>query len=204
VISGPTDVLVGDTGLVYAVAPIAGASSYQWTLPATWALESGQGSESITVTAGLLSGDVEVHTVNVCDVAGPPQALSVTAEALLTVCTAAGGSYEAVQDTCYFSGASCPTSWTQTANYTSTQVSFCNGVKTFNNSHAGCGCLSHTCGSTCFTTSHVRAATPVETCSYSVGQGLSCSYCGCCGGGCHAPGAVNCLAAVVEIGCTPD
>jgi gliding motility-associated-like protein len=38
-------------GLRYAVAPLAGADTYTWTLPAGWTLESGQGSPLITVKA---------------------------------------------------------------------------------------------------------------------------------------------------------
>ncbi len=48
----------------YNISPVAGASSYSWTLPGDWTGTST--SESISVTAGVMSGDVMVTANNGC------------------------------------------------------------------------------------------------------------------------------------------
>src|SRR5690606_30278345 len=42
----------GQTGLTYSITPVAGASSYSWTVPAGWTIVSGQGTTEIEVTVG--------------------------------------------------------------------------------------------------------------------------------------------------------
>ncbi|HML57032.1 MAG TPA: M36 family metallopeptidase [Ferruginibacter sp.] len=52
-VSGPTNVcpyIGNSTVLTYSVEPVAGATSYQWVVPPTVTLISGQGTNSITVT----------------------------------------------------------------------------------------------------------------------------------------------------------
>lgn len=56
----------GQAGLTYSVTPVRGASSYTWTVPAGWTIDSGQGTNSITVTSGSSAGDVSVTAENGC------------------------------------------------------------------------------------------------------------------------------------------
>ncbi len=43
-----------------------GASSYTWSVPAGWSITAGQGTTSITVTAGTTAGNIAVAAVNGC------------------------------------------------------------------------------------------------------------------------------------------
>lgn len=55
--------------LIFAVANAANASSYTWTVPPGWTISSGQGTNSITVTAGTtpgLFGNISVTANNTC------------------------------------------------------------------------------------------------------------------------------------------
>ncbi|HSI89610.1 MAG TPA: gliding motility-associated C-terminal domain-containing protein, partial [Adhaeribacter sp.] len=67
----------GQTGLVYSIAPVTGASSYNWTVPTGWTITAGQGTSSITVTAGTTAGNVEVTAANGCG-AGSASLLGTT------------------------------------------------------------------------------------------------------------------------------
>ncbi|WP_048922255.1 T9SS C-terminal target domain-containing protein [Rufibacter radiotolerans] len=66
VITGPTALCASNNELVYSVAAVTGASSYEWSLPAGWKLIRGQGTTSITVTAPEGTGTVSVKTLNGC------------------------------------------------------------------------------------------------------------------------------------------
>lgn len=50
VITGNTPVTFGTAGVVYSIAPVAGATTYTWTVPACATITAGQGTTSITVT----------------------------------------------------------------------------------------------------------------------------------------------------------
>jgi len=50
----------------YSCTAVSGASSYLWTVPSGWTIQSGQGSTSITVIPGSTSGNVGVRAVNSC------------------------------------------------------------------------------------------------------------------------------------------
>ncbi|WP_207433516.1 ice-binding family protein [Sabulibacter ruber] len=56
----------GQKGLVFRIDAVAGATSYAWTFPADWKVESGQGTTTITVTAGSSAGMVSVVAKNAC------------------------------------------------------------------------------------------------------------------------------------------
>ncbi|GHA65529.1 hypothetical protein GCM10007389_18010 [Pontibacter akesuensis] len=51
-------------GLVYEVAPLAGATTYTWTVPAGWSILTGQGTPRITARAGNGVGNVSVTASN--------------------------------------------------------------------------------------------------------------------------------------------
>ncbi|MBK0402561.1 T9SS type A sorting domain-containing protein [Adhaeribacter sp. BT258] len=62
-ISGPANLCQGTNG-TYSVATVAGATSYNWTLPTGWSGSST--SNSITATAGNTSGNITVTATNSC------------------------------------------------------------------------------------------------------------------------------------------
>jgi large repetitive protein len=51
---------------IYSTTGSAGATSYNWTVPAGWTINSGQGTTSINVTLGASSGNVCVNAANTC------------------------------------------------------------------------------------------------------------------------------------------
>jgi gliding motility-associated-like protein/uncharacterized repeat protein (TIGR01451 family) len=57
---------VGQTNFIYAVPPVPGASSYNWTLPTGWQIVAGSGNDTITVMAGTTAGVVSVSAANGC------------------------------------------------------------------------------------------------------------------------------------------
>ncbi|MBI2967830.1 MAG: gliding motility-associated C-terminal domain-containing protein [Bacteroidetes bacterium] len=54
-ISGPVNVCPGSTP-VYTV--VGGTDAYNWSVPATWSINSGNGTTTITTTAGTVSGNI--------------------------------------------------------------------------------------------------------------------------------------------------
>lgn len=67
--------------VTYSVAPVAHASTYTWTVPAGWAIVSGQGTTQVTVQMGTASGEITVQAANDCD-KSTATALGVTARPL--------------------------------------------------------------------------------------------------------------------------
>jgi hypothetical protein len=76
-ITGLASVSGGQAGVVYSVSNTVG-STYQWTVPTNAIITSGQGTNSITVTFGLVSGNVTVTETNQYGCVGSPQLLAVT------------------------------------------------------------------------------------------------------------------------------
>ena len=66
-ISGTADVCPG-TSQTYSISAVANATSYNWTVPSGWTINSGQNSTSITVTAGNAnqSGNISVSASDDC------------------------------------------------------------------------------------------------------------------------------------------
>lgn len=62
-ISGCPRPCANTSGIEYKVEPIAGASSYTWTVPAGWMIIEGQGTNSIKVVTGNVSADGSVLLV---------------------------------------------------------------------------------------------------------------------------------------------
>jgi uncharacterized repeat protein (TIGR01451 family) len=54
----------GNTGVVFSIDPVTGATGYTWTVPSGTVITSGQGTSSITVTLGKTSGNVCVTVTN--------------------------------------------------------------------------------------------------------------------------------------------
>ncbi|MFN0031166.1 MAG: MopE-related protein, partial [Flavobacteriales bacterium] len=64
-ISGPATTCANATGLVFTTAQV-GTFTYTWTVPATCTIVSGQGTNTITVNWGAVTGNVLVKAVNAC------------------------------------------------------------------------------------------------------------------------------------------
>ncbi len=73
----------------YSVTPVAGVT-YQWSVPAGWTINSGQGTNSIQTTTGVNSGSVLVTPQNACG-NGPASTLSVTVNPLPAAETGSDG-----------------------------------------------------------------------------------------------------------------
>ncbi|MCX2740668.1 ice-binding family protein [Pontibacter anaerobius] len=69
-ISGPDGLCLATTEATFSVAPVANATSYNWTLPNGWSFISGQGTNVIVVKTGG-SGTITVEAVNACGVSEP-------------------------------------------------------------------------------------------------------------------------------------
>jgi gliding motility-associated-like protein len=83
-------VLVGPTGFCssaeekeYSITDVAGASAYEWSLPAGWEIISGQGTTKIKVKVPAGVGTISVKAKNGCGISEPSQ-LQVTATPPLT------------------------------------------------------------------------------------------------------------------------
>jgi hypothetical protein len=69
-ITGPsTGVCVG-TLVEYSISALAGATSYTWTVPSGWVIQSGQGSTVISVLVGSVGGNISARGVNACGSGG--------------------------------------------------------------------------------------------------------------------------------------
>ncbi len=65
-ITGPaTGVCVGSV-VEYSISALAGATSYTWTVPSGWTIQSGQGSTTIAVLVGSAGGNISARGVNAC------------------------------------------------------------------------------------------------------------------------------------------
>lgn len=79
-VSGAQAVCDGSVGVQYSCAPVSGATSYIWAVPAGAIITSGAGTHSITVDypLGALSGGISVIGSNACGQGAPSPALQVT------------------------------------------------------------------------------------------------------------------------------
>ena len=68
VISGATPVNEYIAGLVYSISSVTNATTYTWTVPTGWTINSGQGTTSISVTSGAIgeNGNITVTAGNSC------------------------------------------------------------------------------------------------------------------------------------------
>lgn len=78
-ISGLTSVCGSQTGVTYSIAPVSGATSYTWTVPAGVTITGGQGTTSLTVNINAgTTGTISVSASNgTCSTA--PNNLTITA-----------------------------------------------------------------------------------------------------------------------------
>ncbi|MEO8148490.1 MAG: T9SS type A sorting domain-containing protein [Bacteroidia bacterium] len=78
VISGLNWACKGQPGLNYSVAPVAGATSYTWSIVAGSTLVSGQGTTAIVVNWGQINGVIKCKANNACGSSSLPGQLSVS------------------------------------------------------------------------------------------------------------------------------
>ncbi len=69
-ISGPAVICAFESGDVYSVAPIFGASAYVWVVPSGAVIQSGQGTSSILVDWGANGGLITVTATGTCGNSG--------------------------------------------------------------------------------------------------------------------------------------
>ncbi len=167
-ITGNNNPCAAATGLTYSIVAVSGASSYTWTVPTGWSITAGQGSNSITVTAGAFgqNGNVTVTASNTCGTSSAAT-LAVTVNAApatpggisgsTTVCPTSANTYSitAVSGATSYTW-SLPSGWTGTS--TTNSISATSGVTG--------GTVSVTANNTCGSSS---AQTLSVTVSSSVG-----------------------------------
>ena len=123
-IAGPTSVCTNQTGVVFSIAAVGGANSYNWTVPAGATIATGQGATAITVNFGNTMDSVCVAAINNCGM-GSARCITLTQNiksadpvsasaspgsvcygnsTTLTLTGGGGGTGETIQ---WYSGASC-------------------------------------------------------------------------------------------------
>ncbi len=65
-ITGPTTGVCQGSVQQYSVNAVTNATNYNWTVPGSWTITAGAGTNSITVTIGNSSGSVTVNAENSC------------------------------------------------------------------------------------------------------------------------------------------
>ncbi len=85
-ISGLSFQCPNTSGQVYSVSEVSGATSYNWTVPAGWTINSGAGTATISVTTGSSGGTVSVTASNICG-SSTASSLSVAVGVLSTAPT---------------------------------------------------------------------------------------------------------------------
>jgi hypothetical protein len=78
-ITGMQAVCPGVTGIIYSIAAVANATTYNWVVPTGWSITAGNGTTSITVTSGAAgqNGVISVTAQNSCGTSSP-KTLNVT------------------------------------------------------------------------------------------------------------------------------
>ncbi len=88
IVTGPSAVCSGATGVVYQTVPVSGAIYYQWTVPTGATIVGGQGTTTIIVNFGTaVSGDIVVETFNGCNYGVTGSVLTVVLGALTPTVT---------------------------------------------------------------------------------------------------------------------
>ncbi len=76
-ISGPTTVCKNQSNVMYDIAPVAGATSYTWTVPQSAQISFGQGTRNIVMKMGTMSGNITVKANSACG-SGAVRTLAIT------------------------------------------------------------------------------------------------------------------------------
>ena len=83
-VTGSSAVCQGANGVAYSVAPVANATSYQWTIPSGAVIVLGNTTNNIVVDFGMnaVSGDISVYGTNSCGSGTVSQTFPVTVNTL--------------------------------------------------------------------------------------------------------------------------
>lgn len=97
-ISGNITVCAGDEAVNYSINPISNADSYLWSLPAGANINSGSGTEAVTVDYDIAasSGPITVSGVNVCGT-GTSSTLNITVNPLPDSAVSVSGNFTVCQ-----------------------------------------------------------------------------------------------------------
>ena len=157
-ITGSSTICSG-TSNTYSISPVAGATSYTWTLPGGWSGTSS--TTSITTTSSPTSGNISV-TANVSCSSSSPQTLAVTVASIpptpapiagnTTICTSSSNTYSVVSipsATSY--------TWTYPVGWT--------GTSSTNSIATTCGSLS---GNITVTANNSCGSSPLRTAAITV------------------------------------
>jgi hypothetical protein len=148
VISGPDNICPGASASFSATA--LHATSYQWEVPTGWSINSGQGSASVSITAGSNSGNVcvtpsaaggsgSIRCKAVIVIASPGL---VTLTGSPSICAGATGSYSASASNADFYTWNVPSGWTINSGQGSSAISVTAGANPGNI----CVTPSNSCG----------------------------------------------------------
>ncbi|MFH1321802.1 MAG: PKD domain-containing protein [Bacteroidota bacterium] len=156
-ITGPTTPCVG-TSQTYSISAVSGATSYDWTVPGGWSINSGQGSTSINVTVGNNSGNVCVRACNSCGCSSfrcqaitttPPPSTPGFISGLVNPCVGSSQTYSisAVSGATSYQW-TVPGGWTINSGQGTTSITVTVGSGSGNvcvRACNGCGCSSFSC-----------------------------------------------------------
>lgn len=164
-ISGDTVECQNNTGVAYSVAPVSGATTYTWYVPAGAAIASGQGSASITVDFGTVSGNIFVIASNDCQTSNSSDTYVILESAISATPVATSATNT---DYTEFDA-----NWNSVAGATSynidvaTDTGFTSFVGSYNNLNVGNVTSYHVSGLTCNTNYYYRIR-GVNSCGQSV------------------------------------
>ncbi len=98
VITGPTAPCQNTASLTYSVTNVSGIT-YTWTVPTGWSINSGQGSNAITVTSGTAAGNIVVTPSSSTSCIGTARTLAVTTSTIPAVPSDISGPASVCQNT---------------------------------------------------------------------------------------------------------
>jgi len=93
------------TGQTYTITAVSGATTYNWTMPAGWFINSGQGTTTITVTTGSVgdNGNIRVTAGNTCGISAVSYlAVTVSPVSIVSVSISASANPVCFGDFFYF------------------------------------------------------------------------------------------------------
>ena len=147
-ISGNT-VVCGNASQTYSVAAVAGATGYNWVLPAGWVITAGTNTNTITVTPSGTSGNISVSASNSCGTsassvfavtAGSTPAAPGPVSGNATVCAGSANTYSVPSTAGLTYAFTVPTGWSFTQSGSSiATVAGSSGNITVTATNGACG-----------------------------------------------------------------
>lgn len=168
-VSGSTSVFCG-VATVYSISAVSGATSYTWTVPGGWTINSGQGTTSLNTTTGSTSGNVCVTASNGCETTSSScTAVTITSLSPPGSITGSTSLCSAVTTTYSISAVSGATSytWTVPGDWTINSGQGTTSINITTGSTSGNVCV--TASNSCETTSATCKAVTIASPSLSTG-----------------------------------